>query len=61
MEEVGALKSAAVAVKADNNCAEAADQDGGPVHLELLRHHLPAGGPIPVEEAHSVMENNKFN
>lgn len=46
VEQVGALKAAAVAVEADHDGAEAADENGGPVHLEPLRHHLPAGRPI---------------
>lgn len=49
MEEVGALEAAAVAVEADDDGAEAADQDGGPVHPELLRHHLAARRPVPEE------------
>lgn len=49
MEEVGALEAAAVAVKADDDGAEAADQNCGPVHLELLRHHLPTRCAVPVE------------
>lgn len=36
VEEVGALETAAVAVKADDDGAEAADQNRGPVHPELL-------------------------
>lgn len=36
VEEVGALEAAAVAIKADDDGAEAADQDCGPVHPELL-------------------------
>lgn len=46
VEEVGALEAAAVAVEADDDGAEAADQDRGPVHPELLRHHLAAGGTV---------------
>lgn len=52
VEEVGALEAAAVAVDAEDDRAEAADQNSGPVHLELLRHHLPAGCPVPVGGAH---------
>lgn len=48
VEKVGALEATAVAVKADNDGAVAADQNCGPVHLELLRHHLPARRAIPV-------------
>lgn len=43
VQEVGALEAAAVAVEADDDGAEAADQDCGPVHPELLRNHLTAG------------------
>lgn len=49
MQKVGALKATTVAVKADDNGAEAADQNCGPVHLELLRHHLPTRCTIPVK------------
>lgn len=49
VEEVGALEAAAVAVEADDDGAEAADQDGGPVHPELLRYHLAARRPVPEE------------
>lgn len=48
VQEAGALEAAAVAVEADDDGAEAADQDGGPVHLELLRHRLATRHPIPV-------------
>lgn len=48
VEKVGALEAAAVAVKADNDGAVAADQNCGPVHPELLRHHLPARRTVPV-------------
>lgn len=50
VEEVGALEAAAVAVEADDDGAEAADQNRGPVHPELLRYHLPAGRTVPVGE-----------
>lgn len=46
VQEVGALEAAAVAVEADDDGAEAADQDCGPVHPELLRHHLTARGTV---------------
>lgn len=46
VEEVGALEAAAVAVEADDDGAEAADQDRGPVHPELLRHHLATRGAV---------------
>lgn len=36
VQEAGALEAAAVAVEADHDGAEAADQNRGPVHLELL-------------------------
>lgn len=36
VQEAGALEAAAVAVEADDDGAEAADQNCGPVHLELL-------------------------
>lgn len=49
MKKVGALEAAAVAVKADDDGAEAADQNRGPVHLELLGHHLSTGRTIAVE------------
>lgn len=49
VEQVGALKAAAVAIEADDNGAEAADQNGVPVHMELLRHHLAARRTVPVE------------
>lgn len=52
VEKVGALEAAAVAVKADDDGAETADQNCGPVHPELLRHHLPAGCTVPVENTH---------
>lgn len=48
VEEVGALEAAAVAVEADDDGAEAADQHRGPVHPELLRYHLPARRTVPV-------------
>ena len=50
VEEVGALEAAAVAVEADDDGAEAADQNRGPVHPELFRHHLPAGRTVPAGE-----------
>lgn len=48
VQEAGALEAAAVAVEADDDGAEAADQDSGPVHLELLRHRLATRHSIPV-------------
>lgn len=58
VEEVGALEAAAVAVKADDDGAEAADQNRGPVHPELLRHHLAAGCTVPVEDTGRTRTNH---
>lgn len=48
VQEAGALEAAAVAVEADDDGAKAADQNRGPVHLELLWHWLAARHSIPV-------------
>ncbi|MEQ2206289.1 hypothetical protein XENOCAPTIV_027134, partial [Xenoophorus captivus] len=50
VEQVGSLETAAVAVKADNDGAETADEYRGPVHPELLRYHLSARCAIAVKE-----------
>lgn len=62
MQEAGALEAAAVAVEADDDGAEAADQDRGPVHLELLRHRLATWDSIPVvqHELVSLGESRKM-
>lgn len=54
MEQVGALEAAAVAIEADDDGAEAADQNRRPVHLELLRHHLTTRCTVPVENTNKT-------
>lgn len=50
MEQVGALEATAMAIKADNDGAETADENCGPVHPELFSHHLPARCAITVKK-----------
>lgn len=54
MQEAGALEAAAVAIEADDDGAEAADQNCGPVHPELLGHRLPAWRTVAVNKTNGT-------
>lgn len=60
VQKVGSSEAAAVAVKADHDGAETADQNRGPVHLELLRHHLATRRAVPVKNPTGMRDDSLF-
>lgn len=60
VEEVCSLKSTAAAVQPHDYDVEGADQNRGPVHLKLLRHHLTTGGAVPITGSTCDRYHNTF-